>query len=146
VSGSLVGLERTVLDESDGANVPPASVGHAGSGSMPNMNGHPVDPLDVPAGAVIVDLRPTEQWAAGHPPGAISFPVQEKLADPVGAFSELESIWGPELPDANPLFLICEGGVAADWLAYHMACAGRRVRPIRGGVPAWTAAGLPVVQ
>ncbi len=69
----------------------------------------------------------------------------ERLAGAVGAFSELERIWGPAIPDADPVYLICGNGVASGWLAYQMAWAGRSVRALTDGMPAWNAAGRPVV-
>lgn len=98
---------------------------------------------EVPAGAVLADLRSAQEWAAGHAPGSINFPL-DRLRVLVGSFSELERIWGTALPDARPLYLICGNGVASGWLAYHMISAGRDARVVEGRMPASLAAGLPV--
>ena len=83
---------------------------------------------------VVVDVRPTEEYAAGHIPGAVSIPVDElepRLA---------------ELPGDVEVVAYCRGpycvlsSQAADVLRRH----GREVRELEGGFPEWRAADLPV--
>jgi rhodanese-related sulfurtransferase len=84
--------------------------------------------------AVVVDLRPTEEYAAGHIAGAISIPLAEleaRLAD---------------LPAGVEIVAYCRGPYCA--LAPHgvrlLQRAGRRARRLEDGFPEWRLAGLPV--
>lgn len=85
--------------------------------------------------AVVVDLRPAEEYEAGHLPGALSIPLDElraRLAD---------------LPDDVEVVAYCRGPYCA--LAPTgvglLRGAGRRARRLEEGFPEWRLAGLPVV-
>ena len=82
------------------------------------------------AGAVVVDVREPDEYAAGHIPGALSLP-QADLA------SRLD-----ELPRDRPLLLVCQTGVRSMRAARFLAQAGYPdVASVRGGTVAWIAAG-----
>ncbi|MCB9689278.1 MAG: metalloregulator ArsR/SmtB family transcription factor [Alphaproteobacteria bacterium] len=80
---------------------------------------------------VLVDVRPAEEFAAGHLPGAISVPV-DRIAE-----------LGPDLPADRPVLAYCRGPYcvfahgAVGWLRE----AGRDARRLSIGLPEWRAAG-----
>jgi rhodanese-related sulfurtransferase/predicted transcriptional regulator len=85
-------------------------------------------------GPIIVDVRPREEFEAGHPPGALSIPVDE-LAKRI-----------KELPRDREIVTYCRG----PYCAYsHVAVRLLRKRGFRAvrlqdGLPEWEAAELPV--
>ncbi len=109
--------------------------------------------LTGPAPPLLLDLRPAEQYASGHLPGAIHL-----------------DLWGISLIDTDPAplkaflwiieHLLAERGVSEDrGVVVHDEVSGTRaarafwfleffghpdVRVLDGGVGAWTAAGLPL--
>ena len=82
----------------------------------------------------MLDVRPADEFALGHVPGAISMPLAEIDA----RLSELK-------PDQT-IVAYCRGAYCV--LSYE-AVAGRRARGftarrLEDGMPEWMAAGLPV--
>jgi ArsR family transcriptional regulator len=89
----------------------------------------------VAAGLVtVLDVRPEDEFALGHLPGAISIP-----------FGELERRLG-ELPEHREVIAYCRGPYCV--LSYEAVAAlrarGYSVRRLEDGYPEWKAAGLPV--
>jgi rhodanese-related sulfurtransferase len=85
--------------------------------------------------AVVVDLRPGEEYEAGHIAGAISIPL-----------AELEAHLA-ELPAGVEIVAYCRGpycALAPQGVAL-LRRAGRRARRLEDGFPEWRLAGLPVV-
>ncbi|MFH0751586.1 MAG: metalloregulator ArsR/SmtB family transcription factor [Chloroflexota bacterium] len=84
--------------------------------------------------SVVVDLRPAEEFEAGHIAGAISIPLAELEAHLT------------ELPAGVEIVAYCRGPYCA--LAPHgvtlLRRAGRRARRLEDGFPEWRLAGLPV--
>lgn len=84
-------------------------------------------------GAVVVDVRETDEYVEGHVPGAIHIPLAT-----LPTRSE-------EVPPAQPVFVICRSGhrsrVGAEVLAAH----GRAAVSVAGGTMGWIQAGRPVV-
>jgi rhodanese-related sulfurtransferase len=84
---------------------------------------------------VVVDLRPSEEYAAGHLPGALSIPLDE-----------LETRLA-ELPADVEVVAYCRGPFCA--LApvgvELLRDAGLSARRLEEGFPEWRLAGLPVV-
>ncbi|CAA7614379.1 metalloregulator ArsR/SmtB family transcription factor [Magnetospirillum sp. UT-4] len=82
----------------------------------------------------ILDVRPPEEYAAGHLPGSVNIPVRD-----------LERRLG-ELPESTEVVAYCRGPYCV--LAYEAVAAlrerGRRARRLEDGFPEWRAAGLPV--
>jgi rhodanese-related sulfurtransferase len=83
---------------------------------------------------VVLDVRPAEEYAAGHLPGAVSIPISElrrRLA---------------ELPRDREIVAYCRGPFCA--FAHDavqvLADAGLTARRLEDGLPEWQAAGLPV--
>jgi rhodanese-related sulfurtransferase len=84
--------------------------------------------------AIVLDVRPPEEYQAGHIPGAISVPIEQleaRLAD---------------LPRNKEIVAYCRGPYclmsfeAVKLLRAH----GRRARRLEEGFPEWRANGLPV--
>ena len=84
-------------------------------------------------GAVVIDVREPQEYAAGHVPGAAMIPmgfVHSRLRD---------------LPRDEPVYVICASGnrslTAAGWLA----SAGISAVSVAGGTSAWADSGGPLV-
>ncbi|PZG87181.1 ArsR family transcriptional regulator [Streptomyces sp. NTH33] len=89
----------------------------------------------VEAGDVVVlDVRPVEEYLAGHIPGAVSIPVDE-LADRIN-----------ELPEATEIVVYCRGAYCV--LAYDavrlLTDRGRRAIRLDDGMLEWRLAEMPV--
>jgi rhodanese-related sulfurtransferase/DNA-binding MarR family transcriptional regulator len=85
---------------------------------------------------VVLDVRPAEEHAGGHLPGAVSIPVAElrrRLA---------------ELPRDREIVAYCRGPFCA--FAHEAVAvltdAGLTARRLEDGLPEWAAAGLPVTR
>jgi rhodanese-related sulfurtransferase len=84
--------------------------------------------------AVLVDVRPAEEFLAGHIPGAISMPIEDFARRSV------------RLPARREVIAYCRGPycvMAYDAVA-RLRARGRRARRLVDGFPEWRAAGLPV--
>jgi rhodanese-related sulfurtransferase/DNA-binding transcriptional ArsR family regulator len=83
---------------------------------------------------LVIDVRPTEEYAAGHIPGALSVPL-----------SELK-VRIAELPRAAEIVAYCRGPycVLAPEAIEILHRAGLRARRLEDGFPEWRLAGLPV--
>jgi ArsR family transcriptional regulator len=88
------------------------------------------------AGAVtVLDVRPEDEFALGHLPGAVNIPLRALEA---------------RLSELNPsqeIVAYCRGPYCV--LSYEAVAAlrahGFKVRRLEDGLPEWRAAGLPVV-
>jgi rhodanese-related sulfurtransferase len=82
----------------------------------------------------VIDVRPREEYAAGHIPGALSLPIDE-LADRLG-----------ELPDDATVIAYCRGPycVMAHEAVRALAAEGRRALRLSDGMLEWRLADLPV--
>jgi rhodanese-related sulfurtransferase len=81
----------------------------------------------------VLDVRPREEYAAGHIPGAVSIPLHE-LADRLD-----------ELPDGQ-IVAYCRGAycVLAHDAIRLLQLHGRRAQRLADGMLEWGLAGLPV--
>jgi rhodanese-related sulfurtransferase len=100
------------------------------------------------AGAVLVDLRPTEyRWRFGEVPGAIAVSrhVLEWRLDVTGEHRLKELRPGDH---DQEIVLMCNEGYTSSLAAHQvMAQLGlTRVADVDGGFAAWRAAGLPTVS
>jgi rhodanese-related sulfurtransferase/DNA-binding transcriptional ArsR family regulator len=84
--------------------------------------------------AVVIDVRPAEEYAAGHVTGALSVPL-----------SELERRLG-ELPRGKRIVAYCRGPycVLAAEAVRMLRARGRDAVRLKDGFPEWRDAGLPV--
>lgn len=82
----------------------------------------------------VLDVRPPEEFAAGHVPGAVNIPIHElerRLA---------------ELPKRREIVAYCRGPyclMSFDAVAM-LRRKGLKARRLKDGMPEWRAAGLPV--
>ncbi len=86
--------------------------------------------------AILIDVRPREEYLAGHLPGAVSIPLAELKA-------HLK-----ELPKGQEVVAYCRGPycmLAIEAIGL-LARYGRRARRLEDGVSEWRAAGLRVEQ
>ncbi len=85
---------------------------------------------------MVLDVRPVEEFAAGHIRGAVSIPLEELSA-------RLD-----ELPVDLEIVAYCRGPycVLAPQSIELLQASGRRARRLYDGFPEWQLAGLPVEQ
>jgi rhodanese-related sulfurtransferase/DNA-binding HxlR family transcriptional regulator len=85
-------------------------------------------------GVEVLDVRPEDEYRAGHIPGARSVPVER-----MEAYLE-------EIPRDREVVAYCRGPycVFSDEAVALLMSRGYRVRRLREGLPDWRAAGLPV--
>jgi len=83
---------------------------------------------------LVLDVRPSEEFAAGHVPGAVSIPVAELRR-------RLK-----ELPKDMDVVAYCRGSFCAfaPEAARYLNKKGFRTRVLDVGLPDWQAAGLPI--
>ena len=84
------------------------------------------------AGALVLDVREPEEFAAGHVPGVELVPMQtipQRL---------------PDLPRDQPVYLICAVGQRSDYAARWLAAQGVDARTVDGGTAEWAATGRPL--
>lgn len=87
----------------------------------------------VPADSTVLDVREDDEWAAGHIEGAVHIPLSElpaRLSD---------------LPDADPLVVICRSGGRSAQATAYLQQIGIEAVNLDGGMRAWDAAGRPMV-
>ncbi|AKL64263.1 MULTISPECIES: rhodanese-like domain-containing protein [Streptomyces] len=86
--------------------------------------------------AVLLDVREQVEWNAGHAPGAVHIPLSRLVT-------------GTALPfvaEGRPLVVICRSGHRSQQAAKLLAGRGAEAVDVKGGMNAWAAAGLPVVD
>jgi len=83
---------------------------------------------------VVLDVRPPEEYSAGHLPGAVNIPIHE-LAKRLR-----------ELPKRREIIAYCRGPYCL--MSYDavslLRAKGIKARRLEAGLPEWRAAGLPV--
>jgi rhodanese-related sulfurtransferase len=83
----------------------------------------------------VLDVRPPDEFALGHVPGAVNVPLRE-----------LEARLA-ELDPAQEIVAYCRGPYCV--LSYEavavLRARGFKVRRLEDGLPEWRAAGLPVI-
>ncbi len=80
-------------------------------------------------GAMVVDVRNDDEYAAGHVSGAASLPLPEVEARM------------QELPKDRTIYFICQGGGRSGKAADLLSEAGFDARSVSGGTSAWVEAG-----
>ncbi|GAA3044508.1 hypothetical protein GCM10017562_01980 [Streptomyces roseofulvus] len=85
-------------------------------------------------GAVAIDVREPEEYAAGHVPGVRPAPLSE-LGDHLAS-----------LPVDRPVYVICASGNRSAWAAEHLEAAGVPAVSVAGGTSGWARGGRPVVR
>ena len=84
--------------------------------------------------AILLDVREDHEWVAGHAPEAVHVPMS-RLAERVG-----------ELPTDRTIVCVCHVGARSAAVAEALNRAGWTALNLDGGMEAWVAAGLPVVD
>jgi len=83
--------------------------------------------------AILIDIRPSEVFSAGHIPQARSIPateIEKKAAN---------------LPKNKPVIVVCDFGRTAGSAAVKLRALGfTQVSVLGGGMRAWSTAGLPL--
>lgn len=88
----------------------------------------------IEAGAFLLDVRNDDEWQAGHAPNATYITLAE-----VDARRD-------EIPQGTPVIAVCRAGGRSLRAAEILAAHGFAVRNLTGGMQAWAASGLPVVD
>jgi rhodanese-related sulfurtransferase len=88
----------------------------------------------VRADAILVDVREDHEWVAGHAPQATHVPMS-RLSEEVG-----------RLPQDRTLVCVCHVGARSAAVAAALNRVGWTAINLDGGMEAWAAAGLPVVD
>jgi rhodanese-related sulfurtransferase len=84
--------------------------------------------------AVLLDVRETAEWEAGHAPGALHLPLSRLTA---GASL-------PAVAQGKPVVAICRSGNRSQQAAKLLAGRGVEATDVTGGMTAWAREGLPV--
>ena len=84
-------------------------------------------------GALLLDVREDDEWAAGHAPGAVHVPLAG-VSDAAAQFADRQ------------VLAVCRSGGRSSKAAEMLAEAGVEVRNVAGGMSSWVEAGLPVVR
>ena len=87
----------------------------------------------VESGALLLDVREPDEWAAGHAPGAHAIPLGQ-VQDRVD-----------ELPTDRQIVAICRSGGRSAAATEALNAWGFDAVNLAGGMRAWAGAGLPVV-
>lgn len=91
-----------------------------------------VSVAEVPAEAVLLDVRETYEFQAGHAPGALHIPVDEIPA----RFEELD-------PDED-VYVMCRTGGRSVQITQWLTLQGYSVFFVGGGYDAWIESGRPL--
>lgn len=84
-------------------------------------------------GVPLIDVRETDEFAAGHVPGAVNLPMST-----IGEHLD-------ELPD-GPFDVICQAGGRSARVAEALIARGHDATNVDGGTGAWAQAGFPLAQ
>nr|WP_042416298.1 rhodanese-like domain-containing protein [Streptacidiphilus anmyonensis] len=93
-----------------------------------------VDISAVPADAVLLDVREQDEWDAGHASDAVHIPMSQFVAR-IG-----------ELPEAEPLYVVCRVGGRSAQVVQYLVAQGRSAVNVDGGMLAWEASGRELVS
>ena len=97
------------------------------------MTGVPeIGVAELPADAVLIDVREDDEWQAGHAPDARHLPMSRFV-------ERLD-----EVPDTEPLYVICRSGGRSARVAAYLNQQGRQSVNVAGGMQSWAAHGLPM--
>jgi rhodanese-related sulfurtransferase len=82
--------------------------------------------------AVVVDVRQNAEWKTGH--------IQDAIHIPLGTLPSRMN----QLPKGKTIVTVCASGHRSAAAARTLTRAGHDVLNLRGGINAWTRAGLPL--
>lgn len=101
--------------------------------SAPGVGIPTITVVDLPAEAVMLDVRESAEWAAGHAPQAQHLPM-----------GQVQSRLG-EVREADPLYVICRSGVRSGKVVAYLVQQGHNAVNVAGGMQSWAASGRPMV-
>jgi rhodanese-related sulfurtransferase/DNA-binding transcriptional ArsR family regulator len=132
VAGLLAGLREVA--QSHLPDVEAARAAYLGPDGGQPVTRTEMRKLAKTTGVTVLDVRPTEEYAAGHIPGAVSIPLDE-LEDRLD-----------ELPDDDQIIAYCRGAycVLAHDAVRILTARGRPATRLADGMLEWRLAGLPV--
>jgi rhodanese-related sulfurtransferase len=84
--------------------------------------------------AILLDVREDHEWVAGHAPEATHMPMSRITEH------------AAELPVDKTIVCVCHVGTRSAAVAAALNRAGWRALNLAGGMEAWAAAGLPVID
>ena len=82
--------------------------------------------------ALLIDVREDEEWDAGHAEGMTHLPMSRLTLD--------------QIPAGRPIVVVCRSGNRSDRVAEVLTEVGMDAANMAGGMHAWVAAGLPIVN
>jgi rhodanese-related sulfurtransferase len=85
-------------------------------------------------GAFVLDVRGSDEYVAGHVPGAVLVPLAH-LHRRLGV-----------LPKAEPVYVVCASGKRSKTAASLLRGAGFDAISVAGGTGGWISQGRPVVR
>jgi rhodanese-related sulfurtransferase/DNA-binding transcriptional ArsR family regulator len=115
-------------------DVEAARLAYLGDGGGQPVTRQQLQDLAATGTVTVLDVRPGEEYAAGHIPGAVSIPLNQ-LADRLA-----------DLPDDGQIIAYCRGAycVLAHDAVRMLHAHGRPARRLADGMLEWRLAGLPV--
>jgi rhodanese-related sulfurtransferase len=99
---------------------------------IPEVDAAEADEM-VAGGALLLDVREADEWAAGHAPAAVHLPMGD-IPGRVG-----------ELPTDRPIACICRSGARSGRVTGYLRAQGFDIVNVAGGMQDWAASGRPVV-
>ena len=87
---------------------------------------------DIPAGAVLLDVREDPEWVAGNAPDAVHVPMSQLT----GRLAEVPG---------GPLAVVCKVGGRSAQVTAYLRQHGYDAVNVGGGMLAWEAEGRPMV-
>ncbi|MFC8914275.1 rhodanese-like domain-containing protein [Streptomyces sp. WAC05374] len=96
-----------------------------------------VDVASVPADGLVLDVRESDEWAAGHVEGALHVP----MSDFVARFGEVTEA----VADGRRAYVMCRVGGRSAQVTQYLVQQGIDAVNIDGGMLAWEGAGRPMV-
>jgi rhodanese-related sulfurtransferase len=89
---------------------------------------------ELPADALLIDVREADEWACGHAPDAVHLPLSELTARVA------------EVPEDQSVYVICKVGGRSEQAVNFLNQQGRSTVNVSGGMLAWQAAGRAMVN
>ena len=93
-----------------------------------------IQPAELSAGAVLLDVREDDEWQAGHAPDAVHVPMSELPARL------------PEVPTGRELAVVCRSGARSARVTGWLRAQGYDAVNVAGGMQSWVAGGRPMVS